>query len=155
MINLVNELEKAYNGDPWHGGNVLSLLLTANPEKVFTHPIPNAHSIAELVLHLSAWTEEVIERINGNVAKMPSRGDWPLPEENSTAEWNKILTEFKEANERLLAIIDQLGAEQWAATVKDKRNRALGTGVNKAQLINGLIQHHAYHAGQVALLLKF
>jgi len=155
MINLVEELQKAYHGDPWHGGNVLDLLLIANPEKVFTHPIPNAHSIAELTLHLIAWTEEVIERINGSAAKMPSRGDWPLPKENSTDEWNKILGEFKEANEQLLATIDQLDPEQWATVVKDKRNPALGTGVNNAQLINGLIQHHAYHAGQMALLLKF
>ena len=71
MINLVEELKKAYNGYAWHGNNTLSLLVTADVQKVFNHPIPNAHSIAELVLHLTAWTEEVNERIKGHWQKSP------------------------------------------------------------------------------------
>lgn len=155
MIDLTNELAKAYDGDPWHGGNVLDLLLAANAEKVFTHPVPNAHSIAEIALHLTAWTEEVMARIKGNAAKEPARGDWPVPNENSTEEWQHILDAFKKANGELIGLCSELGNTQWAAAVNDKRNPALGTGVNNAELINGLIQHHAYHAGQVALLLKF
>lgn len=155
IINLTNELAKAYDGDPWHGGNALDLILSANAEKVFTHPVPNAHSIAELALHLTAWTEEVIERIKGSAAKEPVRGDWPVPDENSAAEWERIVEGFKKANGELIELCSELGNEQWNAPVKDKRNPALGTGVNNAELINGLIQHHAYHAGQIALLLKF
>ncbi len=155
MINLVDELQKAYNGDTWHGQNILSLLLQANPEKVFTHPIPNAHSIAELVLHLTAWTEEVLDRINGKLAKEPSRGDWPVPVEMSTTEWTEILNHFKLVNQKLIEVANDFMPDNWSNEVRDNRNHALGTGVNNAQLINGLIQHHAYHAGQIALLLKF
>lgn len=155
MINLADELSKAYNGDPWHGSNTLDLLRAANAEKVFTHPIPDAHSIAELALHLTAWTEETIARINGHPAKEPALGDWPVPNENSAEEWERILNGFKAANEKLIALCGQLGSHQWDAATKDERNPALGTGVNNAELINGLVQHHAYHAGQVALLLKF
>lgn len=155
MVNLVDELSKAYNGDTWHGSNILSLIESANPQKVFTHPIPNAHSIAELVLHLTAWTEEVIDRIEGQVAKEPSRGDWPLPIEKTEDEWYKSVTDFKWVNEKLIRLITDLTSSDWSSTVKDQRNRELGTGVDNSQLINGLIQHHAYHAGQIALLLKF
>ena len=155
MINLVDELQKAYNGDAWHGGNTLSLLVTANAEKVFTHPIPNAHSIAELVLHLTCWTEEVLERINGQEAKEPVNGDWPAPIEMSETEWDEILNQFKSANQRLIGTLGNLNSSNWSNEVKDKRNPSLGSGVNNAQLINGLIQHHAYHSGQIALLLKF
>ncbi|MBB2145556.1 hypothetical protein GM921_08680 [Pedobacter sp. LMG 31464] len=155
MINLVDELKKAYNGDTWHGNNVLDLLLTADPQKVFTHPIPNAHSIAELTLHLTAWTEEVVDRIEGKAAKTPSLGDWPIPIEKSEQEWEVIVKDFKSANEKLIALINGFLPLQWSSEVKDKRIPELGTGVNNAQLINGLIQHHAYHSGQIALLLKF
>ncbi len=155
MINLAEELQKAYNGDAWHGSPVWSLVQMANHEKVFTHPIPNAHSIAELVLHLSAWTEEVIDRIEGQAAKEPIKGDWPSPLLKTEEEWLDIVADFKSANEQLVEKISRLTADDWNDAVKDQRNPALGTGVNFAQLINGIIQHHAYHAGQIALLLKF
>ncbi len=155
MINLVNELEKAFNGDAWHGNNTLSLLLMANPEKVFTHPIPNAHSIAELVLHLTAWTEEAIERMKGESAKDPVRGDWPIPKEMSASEWEQMIKDFKSANQKLIELTSSFTLDDWTADVKDERNPALGTGVNNGQLLNGIIQHQAYHSGQIALLLKF
>ncbi|RZK60066.1 MAG: DinB family protein [Pedobacter sp.] len=155
MINLVDELQKAYNGDAWHGSNTLSLLEIANAEKVFTHPIPNAHSIAELVLHLISWTEEVLDRINGETAKEPTRGDWPMPTEMSETGWDEILNQFRSANQKLIKALDKFESLSWSNEVKDERIPSLGSGVNNAKLINGLIQHHAYHSGQIALLLKF
>lgn len=155
MIDLVEELQKAYDGDAWHGNPVWNLVQSANPEKVFTHPIPNSHSIAELVLHLTAWTAEAIDRIDGQTAKEPASGDWPSPLMKTTAEWTRIKADFKLVNEKLIERIGRLTSSDWTEVVKDERNRALGTGVDFAQLVNGIIQHHAYHAGQIALLLKF
>lgn len=155
MIDLVDELKKAYEGDPWHGNNVMFLLLAADPLQVFKHPIPNAHSIAELALHLTAWTEEVIDRINGEGAKEPNRGDWPEPVAYSAAEWELIVNDFKKANEKLIQLVEDLNLSSWSNLIKDERNRELGTGVTNAQLLNGLIQHYAYHAGQIALLSKY
>lgn len=155
MIDLVDELKKAYEGDPWHGNNVMFLLSAANPLQVFKHPIPNAHSIAELTLHLTAWTEEVIDRINGEGAKEPTRGDWPEPVAQSDSEWKLIVNDFDKANQKLIQLVSGLNLSDWSSLIKDERNSALGTGVNHAQLVNGLIQHYAYHAGQIALLLKY
>ena len=36
----------------------------------------------------------------------------------------------------------------------ENRDRATGSGVTKYALLHGLIQHDAYHAGQIALLVK-
>jgi uncharacterized damage-inducible protein DinB len=153
MINLIDELKKAYNGDAWHGNNVLNLLLKTNPQKAFTHPIPNSHSIAELVLHLTAWTEEVTSRLEGTQPKEPLRGDWPEPIEKSEAEWSLIIKDFQKANEKLLDLIQKFPQEN--AYWNDQSNLGIDTKVNKAQLINGFIQHHAYHSGQIALLQNF
>src|SRR3954468_6045259 len=113
MINLVNELKSAYNGKPWHGNNALSLIQSADPKKVFTHPVPNAHSIAELVLHLTAWTEEVMDRINGQSAKEPLRGDWPEPKTKTEGEWRNILADFETANEKLISLFVQFMPADW------------------------------------------
>ena len=156
MVNLIDELEKAFHGDAWHGNNTMSLLTTADAEKVYMHPIANAHSIAELVLHMTAWTEEVIERLHGAAAKEPLRGDWPEPREQSSAEWELMLNDFKKANQKLLDTLNNLNLSDWATPVKDDRDFvAKDATTNYSQLVNGLIQHHAYHSGQIALLLKF
>ena len=156
MINLVDELTKAYNGDAWHGNNILNLLLKVDSTKVFTHPIPNGHSIAELTLHLTAWTEEVIDRLSGGAAKEPTSGDWPMPTDLSEAEWSVIMENFKAANEKLIERVNNFMASDWSTEVRDDRDLSIADSkTNNAQLLNGLIQHHAYHSGQIALLMKF
>ena len=156
MINLVEELKKAYNGNAWHGNNTWSLLLKVDPKKVFTHPIPNAHSIAELTLHLTAWTEEVIDRLNGQAAKEPTKGDWPSPTDLSETGWGVIMENFRSANERLITLVNNFMPTDWSSEVMDNRDLdSADSQTNNAELLNGLIQQHAYHSGQVALLSKF
>jgi hypothetical protein len=41
-----------------------------------------------------------------------------------------------------------------AQPTSDPRNRALGTGVTCYELLHGIVQHDAYHAGQIAIVKK-
>jgi hypothetical protein len=43
---------------------------------------------------------------------------------------------------------------RWDDLVGDTRDPALGTGVSFAQTVSGVVQHLAYHGGQIALLRK-
>jgi len=154
-LNLIAELKKAFTGDAWHGGNLMQQLNFVKSENAFRHFIPKAHSIAEIVLHITAWTDEVNSRLLGAIAKEPVAGDWPIPMAETTKEWEKIVFDCKTSNEELIRVCDGLTQVQWETQVKDERDRELGSGVSNAELINGLIQHHAYHSGQIGLLLKF
>jgi len=154
-FNLISELKKAFNGDAWHGGNLMQQLNFVKPENAFHHFIPNGHSIAELVLHITAWTDEVNSRLLGAEAKEPVAGDWPIPNSFTIKEWEKIVFDCKTSNEELIRVCEGLTDTDWTTQVKDERNRELGSGVTNAELIHGLIQHHAYHSGQIGLLLKF
>ena len=155
MFNITNEIKKAFNGDAWHGNHVMQTLNNVKPECAFEHFIPNAHSIAEIALHLTAWTEEVTSRLMGNQASEPALGDWPLPESKSPQAWEKIIFNFKLANEELIRQCELVKENSWNDETKDERSPALGTGVTNIELLNGLVQHHAYHSGQIALLSKF
>ena len=154
-LNLISELKKAFNGDSWHGGNLMQQLNFVKPENAFHHFILNAHSIAELVLHITAWTDEVNSRLLGAVAKEPAAGDWPMPSSTTRKEWEKIVFDCKMSNEELIRVCGGLSEQEWNAEVKDDRDGVLGAGVSNVELISGLIQHHGYHSGQIALLLKF
>ncbi|PWS27331.1 hypothetical protein DHW03_06860 [Pedobacter yonginense] len=155
MFKITNELQKAFNGDAWHGNHVMQTLNNVKPENAFEHFIPNAHSIAEIAMHLTSWTEEVTSRLLGNLASEPALGDWPMPQEKTPKAWEKIIFNFKVANEELIRQCEVITENQWQDHTNDERNLALGTGVTNIELLNGLIQHHAYHAGQIALLSKF
>ena len=44
--------------------------------------------------------------------------------------------------------------ERMLQPTNDPRNRALGTGVSYYELLHGIVQHDAYHAGQIAIIKK-
>ncbi|MES2830273.1 MAG: DinB family protein [Bacteroidota bacterium] len=151
MIDYVAELRKAYNGNAWHGNNASHIISEVVAHQYFAHPIPNAHSIAEIVLHLTSWTDEVASRLTGNLPADPIAGDWPFPKEETSAEWNNIVSDFHLANERLINLIIFFSVDDWNLSVKGSSSES----IKYSELLNGLLQHHAYHAGQISLLSKF
>jgi uncharacterized damage-inducible protein DinB len=153
MIDFANELRKAYNGDAWHSNNLSVIISPVNVkyDQAFRRPIPNAHTIGELVLHLTVWTEDVISRLMDNITKKTEKGDWPILHEKTLSVWDNSLSDFHLANDKLLNLSMTLVADQWQENV----NYAKGAKIAKWELLNGLLQHHAYHGGQISLLLKF
>lgn len=151
MIDFSNELRKAYIGDAWHGNNVSHIISSVKDNQAFSRPIADAHSIAEIVLHLTSWTEEVSSRLMGKISAEPAKGDWPNPIEETTTAWDAIVSDFHIENEKLINLSMSFMADDWAKHVQTPSGR----GLSYFELFNGLIQHHAYHAGQISLLLKF
>jgi uncharacterized damage-inducible protein DinB len=152
---LVDQLERTHDGDPWHGPSRASLLGDVTAAEAKRRPGPTAHSIWELVLHMTAWTREVARRLEGHKAAEPEMGDWPappaVPDERA---WRAAVTALDEAHAALRETVRILDPSRLAMRVGDERNPPLGTGVTFAQTINGLVQHDAYHSGQIALVKK-
>ena len=155
LRRLAAELEHAVRGTPWHGSSLVTLLEGSTPDEAFAHPIPGAHSIWEIVLHLTAWTHEATHRLQGGEPFEPAQGDWPAtPHAPSAAQWTAAQTRLITAHEVLLATITRLDPAELDAPPIQGRNAALGTGVKHRVLVHGLAQHHAYHGGQIALLRR-
>jgi uncharacterized damage-inducible protein DinB len=150
--HLKQELENILWGDPWYGNNVYAIMDRVSFEAAFEKPPGSVHNIAGIVLHMISWTEEVMDRMNGLTAQLPSSGDWPNPGTPDEQKWQNYVNDLKLVNVNLLGIIQNFPEEQWNEPVKDERNRELGTGVSFEQLVSGLIQHHIYHSAQIALL---
>ncbi len=148
QAELTRELEQIVSGDPWHGSSVTRILEAMDPRLVFIR-IGNSHTIAEILLHMIAWTEETQARLAGKPASQPLRGDWPDP---AVYTWTELKGLFRLSSEHLLDTIVNLDERSLKEPLIDTRDPALGAGVNKEALIRGLIQHHIYHSGQIALL---
>ena len=82
-------------------------------------------------------------------------GDWPpVPPRPDEPAWRAALTALDAAHVAFRDTVRGLDAARLTTRVGDERNPALGTGVTIAQTINGLVQHDAYHSGQIAILKK-
>ena len=149
---LSHQLENILSGDPWYGSPVYDIVEGISFEAAYEKPPGSAHNIAEIVLHMIAWTEEVMDRMNGLTAGVPISGDWPETGKPEEQKWQNYVDDLKLVNVNLIGVIQNFPPEQWSEAINDERNRELGTGVTYEELINGLIQHHIYHSAQIALL---
>ena len=136
---IADDIRRAYDGNPWHGLSVTAILEGVTAAQAAARPIPDAHTIWELVLHMAAWAGEVTRRLGGAAPAEPAEGDWPaMPPEPTEAAWAQARARLGEAHADLTAAVAAM--EQI-------------TGPD-AHTANGLLQHDAYHSGQVSLLLK-
>jgi uncharacterized damage-inducible protein DinB len=153
---LQEQLRKGYSDDPWHGPATAGLLEDVTAAEAAARPIPDAHSVWELVLHLISWQNEARRRLTGRPPSMPEEGDWPAVVEVSEAAWDRDRRRLGESLDQVLATLANLREEdldRFGGSLAD-RDPALGTGVTLRAMVNGLVQHAAYHTGQIALLRK-
>ena len=145
---IADQLRRALRGDAWHGPPLSELLDGIEAGAAGGRPVPSAHSVWELVLHIEIYLRIALDAIGG--AAMPelygSEKDWPAPGRGE-GDWNR-------AKKRLFET-----GEQLASTVEDFRDARLGDTVPGRQydfyyLFHGLVQHSLYHGGQIALLKR-
>ena len=70
---LVDQLRRSAEGDAWHGPSVREALEGVTVSDASAHPIPGAHSIRELVLHMAAGIQLVLRRLNGDGRQLTVR----------------------------------------------------------------------------------
>jgi uncharacterized damage-inducible protein DinB len=150
---LIEELQREFDGDPWHGPSLQDLLDGVDAQQAAGR-IDAAHSVWEIVLHMTGWKREVAERLKGKAASEPVAGDWPATGAVDESRWRAAKSDLDRAQRELIAAIEALPADRLHAPVKDFRNSALGTGMTAYQTISGVIQHDVYHSGQIAILKK-
>lgn len=151
---ILDQFRKAYNGDAWHGDPVLKVLQGITAKQAFMRPIPEAHNIWEILLHITAWEGEVLRRLQTGILQMPEEGDWCSINDSSDFAWQVALERFQMIHLDLDDAIGRLTEEHLDEILGTSRERELGSGVSVYTLLHGIIQHSLYHAGQIALLKK-
>lgn len=146
--NIVDQLERTFEGDAWHGSSVSEVLACISAEQALARPIPAVHSIWEIVLHTSAWQRTVRERLEGKpLRSLPDAEDWPAIDDTSEAAWADAVGELRVEYELL-----KEEALHWRE--RDLGETTEGERYTVYEMLHGVIQHNLYHAGQIAVLAK-
>ncbi len=145
---IADQLRCAFDGSAWHGPAVLELLSDIDAATAASHPLPDAHSIWELVLHIAAWDSAVNRRIvGGKAVRLNSAENFPAVKDKSRAAWKETITLLKRTHKELINTV---------AALPDSRlsDRVPGKKYNIYFMLHGVTQHELYHAGQIAILKK-
>ena len=148
--SIIRNLQRVNSGQPWYGRSVYELLEEVKPDKVFEKPGRDGHSMIELLYHLVTWTELCLRRVQGLKDEDPKeveKLDWRQinPSQHN---WKKGLIAFKSANDQVIELLSTKNDDFLKEIVEYRE-------FNFRFMLNGLIQHHIYHIGQIAYIEKF
>jgi len=144
---IVDQLERAFEGEAWHGPSVLESLEGVTWKQALEKPIPGAHSIWELALHITAWEDIVRRRLLGETPDVTSEVDWPKVEDKSKEGWAATIQKLKAGHAQLRKVAAQVEDQELDARPTPKAS-------TRYVLLHGIVQHDIYHAGQISLLKK-
>ena len=146
---IADRLRRAISGPMWHGPAVRELLVGVSHTQAASKPLRSAHSIWELVLHITAWANIARLRVHGEALDEPTAtADWPrLPVRVTAAEWAEAIAQLTMSHETV--------ANTAALLPDETLDRCVGTTTETVgAMLDGVIEHTSYHGGQIVLLKR-
>jgi uncharacterized damage-inducible protein DinB len=144
---IADQLRRAFEGDAWHGPALLELLDDVDAGTAAAKPLPDVHSIWELVLHVAAWDGAACRRLGGETVQLTGEANFPVVPKPTEAAWRKAVAQAKRTHDGLVKTVAGL-------TESRLRERVPGKKYDFYFMLHGVAQHELYHAGQIAILKK-
>ncbi|MEP6646916.1 MAG: DinB family protein [Saprospiraceae bacterium] len=149
MKRLKQQLKESYDGDPWFGKSIKSILSEIDVEEAFIKP-KEQHSILELLYHMIIWREFTMSRMKPEAGKNSvyfEKNDWEDLDHTDKSLWTKGLQRLEYSQMQLIDLIGHFKKERLDDIVPER-------DYDFNFLLNGIIQHDIYHLGQIAYVKK-
>ena len=144
---ISDQLKRSFDGKAWHGPAVKELLKDVSAADAAARPIPGAHNIWELTLHIGAWEKAGLRRLNGDRAELSDEEDWSAVTDRSEETWSRLKADLEQSHQQLVQAIENLDEARLDQPIVEGLSTVYVT-------LHGVIQHNLYHAGQIAILKK-
>lgn len=148
---IADQLGRMAEGEAWHGASIREALEGITPAQAASRPIGNAHTIWEIVHHMTAWAAEVEARLRRDARALVGSADWPPVTKTDAAAWTAAKDALTQAHVRLRMTIREFPPSRLGDPVPNPTDAA---SVSFYVMLHGLAQHDAYHTGQIAMLKK-
>ncbi|HEX9581419.1 MAG TPA: DinB family protein [Gemmatimonadales bacterium] len=149
---IADELDRMVHGGAWHGPAIQEALAGVSGAQAAARPIPAAHTIWEIVHHMTAWANEVARRLSNGAHQLTGEEDWPPVRATDAPSWERAKAGLAEAHRRLRQAVREF------PPVRVYEQVGRGEGLVRSEsfyvMLHGLAQHDAYHTGQISLLKR-
>ena len=146
-----DQFRRAFDGEAWHGPSVLAILNGVTALQAAAHPIPGAHSIWELTMHIEAWERACLRRLNGDPAQLTNEEDWQPINDTGDAAWESTKQQLVDTHRELLDAIARVDETRLNDPIITNSTAPFSSVY---VTLHGGVQHDLYHAGQIAILKK-
>jgi len=144
---IAEQMRRVMIGGAWHGPSVLEALDGLPVSAAVAHPIPEAHSIWELVRHIDFTQRLLQRRVNGENPSATDADFFPPVTDTSESAWKAAVAGLRAQEEALCALVAKLSDDRLAEPITPG-------GSTVYETFHGHAQHNAFHAGQIRLLRK-
>lgn len=151
ILRIIDLLNDTYESEEaWFGNSLVDSLRDVNPKMAEMRINPNAHSIAEIVYHMTTWRIFVVRKMQGDAEfdiKTKDK-DWKKLPIVDDFEWEAIQMELSLSQEELVTELQKITDDTFL------ENYVPGREYSFYNLIHGVIHHDVYHMGQINLIKK-
>jgi len=151
---IIDQLQRMFEGGAWHGPSLREAIDGVSFDLATRRLGQSSQSILDLVHHMAAWTGEVHARLKGRAPQLPDEGDFPnralVPSET---DWDALRQRLETQHATLMAELEFLDPTR----LQDPVGSSSASGVPPRPLVavlHGLVQHNAYHIGQIVLIRR-
>lgn len=142
-----DRFNRMLHGGAWHGDSVQDLLQGLTAVQAASYPVDGAHSIWEIVHHMTCWHEVVIRRLKGEDYEPDESVNWKPITGKTEADWEAAKDALYHSGREVILQLE-------SSPGRDLQQTVPGKPYTIAFMLDGLIEHDAYHGGQIAMLKK-
>jgi len=146
--NLTRQLSETMEGEPWID-ETFSKKLSGLPEsQIFTRPLPDVHSVAEIISHILEWRYSVLSILKGGsrTLTVASPSNWKDNETLRKEGWTALKEKLYKSQQDIITFLEQQDDNYLQQVDKE--------GHTYLYYVEGLIHHDMYHLGQIGLVIK-
>lgn len=136
-----------YHGHPWLDVTIADTLGRITAEQATQRGIYDGNTIWKILNHIIASRENVLRRMQGEVTQTPSNNYIEKVEDTSEEAWKKTLETLETTQKQCIYFLSTFKEADFI-------NEYPLNKLTYYQHIHGIIQHDAYHLGQIVLLAK-
>jgi len=154
MNTLINEhirhLNELTRGDAWLDESFKKKLRPVDESNAFLRPMPDLHSVAELISHMTEWKNSVLSILKGGrrTLTMKSPENWRTNDQLRSVGWNDLQQRFFDIQDELIAFLQTVDDHHLLKPVSEESG-----DYNK--MLTGIIDHDVYHLGQLGITIKY
>ncbi|MFC4634093.1 DinB family protein [Dokdonia ponticola] len=137
----------------WVGQNMMEKIEGISEHTAFIRPIPELHSVAEIIGHMIALNIDVINKfkIHFKLQQIYQPEHWRSNEELKTIGWKQLKEDYEKSILSIIVLIGDKDDSLLEKTYTENHHRS----VNPFEFaLEGVIHHTLYHLGQLGITIK-